>query len=167
MVGGVHRKPRRQRSVSIKWLSQNGLEHVTDAWLNLIFTFFTLTISDNIVMWETQRSIVDWDYSNTQTFLATLKTRHRLRSGLLCFFGTRAFVSWECKKQTTVSHTESEVISLYAGLRTNGIPALDCWDLVMEVLHSRNLSVRETVVRRKPKQTHQHQQSDEETRQPR
>ena len=37
-----------------------------------------------------------------------------------------------CKKQTSVSHssTESEVISLDAGLRMDGIPALDLWDLM-------------------------------------
>ena len=40
-----------------------------------------------------------------------------------------------CKKQTSVSHssTEAEVISLHAGLRIDGIPALDLWDLVIEV----------------------------------
>ena len=43
-----------------------------------------------------------------------------------------------CKKQTSVSHgsTEAEVISLDAALRMNGIPALDLWDLVIEVFHS-------------------------------
>ena len=43
-----------------------------------------------------------------------------------------------CKKQTSVSHcsTEAEVISLDAGLRMDGIPALDLEDLVIEVLHS-------------------------------
>ena len=43
-----------------------------------------------------------------------------------------------CKKQTSVSHnsTESEVISLDAGPRMDGIPALDLWDLSIEVLHS-------------------------------
>ena len=43
-----------------------------------------------------------------------------------------------CKKQTSVSHssTESEFISLDAGLRKYGIPALDLWDLVTEVLQS-------------------------------
>ena len=40
-------------------------------------------------------------------------------------------------KQTAVSHssTESEVISLDAGLRMDGIPALDLWDLIVAVLH--------------------------------
>ena len=38
-----------------------------------------------------------------------------------------------CKKQTSVSHssTESEIISLDAGLRLDGIPALDLWDLIV------------------------------------
>ena len=42
------------------------------------------------------------------------------------------------KKQTSVSHssTESEVVSLDAGLRMDGIRSLDQWDLFFEVLHS-------------------------------
>ena len=41
-----------------------------------------------------------------------------------------------CKKQTSVSHssTESDIISLDAGLRLDGIPALDLWDLIVSVL---------------------------------
>ena len=41
-----------------------------------------------------------------------------------------------CKKQTSVSHssTEPEIISLDAGLRLDGIPALDLWDLIVSVL---------------------------------
>ena len=49
----------------------------------------------------------------------------------LCIFGSLTFVpiSWMCKKQTSVSHssTESEIISLDAGLRLDGILALDLW----------------------------------------
>ena len=45
-----------------------------------------------------------------------------------------------CKKQTSISHksTESEITSLDAGLRMDGILALDLWDAVIEVLHSSN-----------------------------
>ena len=41
-----------------------------------------------------------------------------------------------CKKQTSVSHssTESEIVSLDAGLRMDGQLALDLWDLVVELL---------------------------------
>ena len=43
-----------------------------------------------------------------------------------------------CKKRTSVSHssTESEIVSLVAGLRMDGPPALDLWDVLMEVLRS-------------------------------
>ena len=42
-----------------------------------------------------------------------------------------------CKTQISVSHssTESEIISLDAGLRLDGRPALDLWDLIVAVLH--------------------------------
>ena len=42
-----------------------------------------------------------------------------------------------CKKRTSVSHslTESEIVSLDAGLRMDGGPALDLWDLIVAILH--------------------------------
>ena len=58
--------------------------------------------------------------------------------GTLCIFGSRIFVqkSWMCKKQTAVSHssTESEIIALDTGLRLDGLPALELWDLIVSVL---------------------------------
>ena len=41
-----------------------------------------------------------------------------------------------CKKQIAVSHssTKSEIISLDAGLRLDGLPALELWDLIVSVL---------------------------------
>ena len=41
-----------------------------------------------------------------------------------------------CKKETSVSHssTESKIISLEAGWRMEELPALDLWDVVIEVL---------------------------------
>ena len=50
----------------------------------------------------------------------------------------RLFQSVGClKKQTSASHrsTESGIISLDAGLRLDGIRALDLWDLIVTVLH--------------------------------
>ena len=46
-----------------------------------------------------------------------------------------------CKKQTSVSHgsTEAELVSLDAGMRMDGIPSLDLWDLVIDVLHSSSI----------------------------
>ena len=45
-----------------------------------------------------------------------------------------------CKKQTSVSHssTESEIITLDAGLRLDEIPAFDLWDLIVVVLGNTN-----------------------------
>ena len=58
----------------------------------------------------------------------------------LCIFGSHTFVprSWMCKKQTAVSHssTESEIISLDTGLRLDGLPALEFWDLIVSVFGS-------------------------------
>ena len=54
--------------------------------------------------------------------------------------GSHTFVpiSWMCKKQTAVSHcsTESEIISLDTGLRLDGLPALELWDLILSVFGS-------------------------------
>ena len=72
-------------------------------------------------------------------FAGDLEDSNSTSGGTLCIFGSHAFVpiSWMCKKQTSVSHisTESEIIFLDAGLRLDGINALDLWDLIVAVLH--------------------------------
>ena len=79
-------------------------------------------------------------------FAGDLEDSKSTSGGVLCIVGSRTFVpvSWMCKKQTSVSHssTESEVISLDAGLRMDGFLALDLWDIVIEVLHSSNNNVQ-------------------------
>ena len=71
-------------------------------------------------------------------FAGDLEDSKSTSGGTLCVFGSHTFVPiiWMCKKQTSVSHssTESEIISLDAGLRLDGIPALDVWDLIALVL---------------------------------
>ena len=71
-------------------------------------------------------------------FAGDLEESKSTSGGTLCVFGSHTFVpiSWMCKKQTSVSHssTESEIISLDAALRLDGIPALDLWDLIVLVL---------------------------------
>ena len=44
------------------------------------------------------------------------------------------------REQTWVPHntTQSELISVDASLRLDGIPAFDLWDLVIDVLHSQS-----------------------------
>ena len=71
-------------------------------------------------------------------FAVDLEDSKSASGGTSCVFGSHTFVpiSWMCKKQTSVSHssTVSETISLDAGLRLDGIPALDLWDLIVSVL---------------------------------
>ena len=89
-------------------------------------------------MWVMRLNIVDWGYFKIQTLQEILKTPNQHQAEFCAFLGSRKFVpiSWICKKQTSVSHssTESEIISLDAGLRMNGLLALDLWELVIEVL---------------------------------
>ena len=71
-------------------------------------------------------------------FAGDLEDSKSTSGGTLCVFGSHTFVptSWMCKKQTSVSHssTESEMISLDAGLRLDGLFALELWDLIVSVL---------------------------------
>ena len=71
-------------------------------------------------------------------FAGDLEDSKSTSRGTLCIFGSHTFVpvSWMCKKQTAVSHssTESEIISLNTGLRLDGLPALELWDLIVSVL---------------------------------
>ena len=71
-------------------------------------------------------------------FVGDLEDSKSTSGRTLCVFGSQTFVplSWMCKKQTSVSHssTESEIISLDAGLRLDGLPALELWDLIVSVL---------------------------------
>ena len=71
-------------------------------------------------------------------FAGDLEDSKSTSGGTLCIFGSHTFVpiSWMCEKQTSGSNssTESEIISLDAGLRFDGIPGLDLWDLIVSVL---------------------------------
>ena len=71
-------------------------------------------------------------------FAGDLEDSKSTSGGTLCILRSHTFVpiSWMCKKQTSVSHSspESEIISLDTGLRLDGLPALDLWDLIVSVL---------------------------------
>ena len=70
-------------------------------------------------------------------FAGDLEDSKSTSGGTLCIFGSHIFVpiSFTCKKQTAVCHssTESEIISLDTGLRLDGLPALELWDLIVSV----------------------------------
>ena len=68
-------------------------------------------------------------------FAGDLEDSNATSGGTLCVFGGHTFVpkSWMRKKHTSVSRSsaESEIISLDAGLRLDGIHALDLRDLIV------------------------------------
>ena len=75
-----------------------------------------------------------------QCRLDCFETLTSTSGGTLCIFGSHTIVpiSWMCKKQTAVSHssTESEIISFDTGLRLDGLPPLELWDLIVSVFGS-------------------------------
>ena len=84
--------------------------------------------SNNFVMWETPHNHAGWDCFKTLTFVGDLEDSKSESERLLCFFW-KSYISSNNlmrMKQTSVSHssTEAEIISLDAGLRMDGIPAL-------------------------------------------
>ena len=95
--------------------------------------------TNNIVVGNTAQQCRLGKFQDSD-FAGDLQDSQSTSGGTLCIFGSHTFVpiSWMCKKQTSVSHsfTEAEIISLDAGLRMDGIPALTLWDLVIEVFHS-------------------------------
>ena len=95
--------------------------------------------TNSIVMWETLPNIADWDCFKTLTSREILKIQNPLLEPYIFP------ISWMCKTQTSVSHssTESEIISLDAGLRLYGRPALDLWDLIVAILHGNTYQSRQ------------------------
>ena len=71
------------------------------------------------------------------SFAGDLRDSKSTSGGILCLVGPNTYVpiSWICKKQGAVSHStaEAEVISLDAGVRLEGLPALTLWSLVIDV----------------------------------
>ena len=96
----------------------------------------------DVVNWQTKRQ-QQYKFSTlSQTLLATLRIQNRGQVEFCAFSEVEHLLpsGWMCKKQTSVSHssTESENISLDAALRMDVLPALDLWDVVIEVLCSSN-----------------------------
>ena len=80
-------------------------------------------------------------------FAGDLEDSKSTSGGTLCVFGSHTFVpiSRMCKKQTAVSHssTEYEIIALDTGLRLDGLPALELWDLIVSVFLKRDSDFRQ------------------------
>ena len=116
---------------------QNGLKPVTNTWLDWFLSFIIRVNINNIVMWVILQKQCRLGLFQDSDFAGDLEDSKSTSEGTLCVFGSHTFVptSWMCKKQTSVSRssTESEITSLDAGLRLDGIPALDLWDRIVSV----------------------------------
>ena len=91
-------------------------------------------------MWAMRLNIVDWGLFQDSDFAGDLKTQNQHQAEFSAFLDVEhVYQSVGCaKKQTSVSHssTESEIMSVDAGLRMDGSLALDFWDLFIEVLRT-------------------------------
>ena len=108
------------------------------------------------VMWVTLLSTVDWCLFQDSYLAGDLEDSESTSEGMLCLFGSRTLVpiGWMCKRHASVSH--SSTVSLDAGLRMDGLPALDLWDIVIEVFRSRcnTNSIPQAPGRRSPTMRH-------------
>ena len=88
------------------------------------------------------------------SFGGDLRDSKSTRGDFLCLSGHRTFVpiTQLCKKQGPVSHSssEAEVVSLEAGVRMEGIPALLLWDLVVDVFSEVKGEIPKTPQKGKP-----------------
>ena len=94
-------------------------------------------------MWVTRRSIVDWASSKTQILLESWLVDSKSNSAEnLVYFRKSNIRSHNLGVQeANVSVSQFHRIGscfFGAGLRGDGIPALDLWDVVVDVLHSSN-----------------------------
>ena len=89
--------------------------------------------TNNIVIWEILPNNADWDCFKTLTSREILKIQNPLLEEHCAFLEViHLFQQVGCfKKQAAVSHssTESEIISLDTGLRLDGLPALELWEI--------------------------------------
>ena len=110
-----------------------------DKRLNRLISYIHHTCeTNNIAMWETLPNNADWDCFKTPILQEIWRIQNLHQVEHCAFLEVICVpISSMRKKQTSVSHssTESEIISMDAGLRLDGILALDLWDLIVTVLH--------------------------------
>ena len=127
-------------------------------------------ITDNIVMIEIQQQHCRLFFQDSE-FSGDLEDLNQPRVDF-CVSSEleHSFLQVGCVRKELQFLTLQPNLKLFlrdACLCMDGIPALDLWDLFIEVLHSSNNVPGIPIARRDPEQIHQHQHSDEETWQPR
>ena len=109
-----------------------GPKLVTNDYLDWSLPWIIHVNTNSTVMWVILPNNAYWDCFQDSDFAVYLEDPKYTSGGTLCVFGSHTFVptSWMCKISVSHSSTESE-ISSDAGLRLDGIPALDLWDLIV------------------------------------
>ena len=74
--------------------SLNGQEHVINVQFVWFHTFITQVTIDDIVMWVTRLSIVDWTYSKTQILLMALRIQNQPWDESYISLTDQHFVLW-------------------------------------------------------------------------
>ena len=91
-------------------------------------------------MWETLPNNAGWDCFKTPILQEILRIQNPVLEEFCAFSEVaRLFQSVGCARNKLLFHTvrrNLKIIYLDAGLRMDGIPVLDLWDLVIEVFHS-------------------------------
>ena len=89
-------------------------------------------------MWETLQNNADWDCFKTPILHEILRTRNLLQVEHCAFLEViRLFQSVGCARNKLLFLTVQQnlrIISLNTGLRLDGLPALELWDLIVSVL---------------------------------
>ena len=107
-----------------------------DKRLNRLISCIHYTSTNTIVVWKTLQNNADWDCFKTPILQEILRTRNLLQVKSRAFSGvvTRSCQEVGCARnrlQFLAHPTEAQIISLDAGLRMDGIPALDLWNLFL------------------------------------
>ena len=90
--------------------------------------------TNNIAMWVTLQNNADWDFFRTPILREILRIQNLLRVEHCAFLEVIHFSNKLDVQETNFSFTQFNRIrnhSLDAGLRLDGVPALDLWDLIV------------------------------------
>ena len=117
--------------------SPNGPKPITNNYLVWYLTFIIHVTTNNIVMWKKLPNNSDLDYFKTPILQEILRIQN-LHQVEHCAFleAIHLFQSVGCVRNKLQFRTvqQSKIMSLDAGLRLDGFPALDLWDLIVTAL---------------------------------
>ena len=111
---------------------------MTNVWIDLFIYYYTCEFKQYCHLSNTDQQCRLGLFQDSD-LTGDLEDTKSISGGTLCIFWKSYICSNKldvCKKQTAFSHssTESEIISSDFGLRLDGLPALELWDLIVSVL---------------------------------